>query len=785
MKKLKIKRYFNEKFNTFKNGKKNAGITLVALIITIVILIILSAVVITNVLDNGTLKFSEKAGERTIVEKEKELITLSLANIEIDNFLDEDMKSKQNQKSGYEIETGSGNMEMSVFANSLAKELNKQSKTLDNTLKLSMQNIKIATTNPVKIAATGTYQLNKNGILVWDYDKSNDEDYVLSSDWVKVKFENTKYNNMYIVNKWSGKIIEGRDLYKALFPLDEPGNYYCTVDAGTKAKWVYMKKFDERIPDGANIKYRIFVSDDKETWKEYPTIADIDKFTRYIRINIELIPNSAGVCPRLGGLTVKFKRAGDIGEDIGEVNSEETSNILSVTNGYKPENLEKPATLSQIIKLSTPMNPSQIESSVDVPIESNDGKPVPSGYVSNNFYVSNDGKTWVPIENAEQSTSYYYVKVNTTISRSGIGNSGTSEEGGSSSSASGSAGGTSGTSGETSYADISNIVIGIASVNPQSETPKQLEVEIWKTIDTRYYYAIADGPAEWIKMNVDETIPEGTRIKYYSAKSNDGDNWTAYSNDITENNDSDYVKVKVDFQTKDISSNEKPLLNSLEIVCNYNGKEITHKPSQQSVWNFSVASQNTNYGTVSNNSGTYKYKTPITVTATPITGYTLIGWSDGKNIVSKEQTYTFNMPKSDYSLNAIWMPNTTNLGEVIVYDEHTTFVVVKNGKTWKQAQEFAKSYGGRLAVVDNAKKQALIYSKVKSVGDAWIGATDEAQEGVWLYTDGRPLTYSNWNGGEPNNSGGNEDYAEMYMSSGRWNDLNGSQSYPFIIEFNN
>ena len=42
MKKLKIKRYFNEKFNTFKNGKKNAGITLVALIIVVIVLLILA-----------------------------------------------------------------------------------------------------------------------------------------------------------------------------------------------------------------------------------------------------------------------------------------------------------------------------------------------------------------------------------------------------------------------------------------------------------------------------------------------------------------------------------------------------------------------------------------------------------------------------------------------------------------------------------------------------------------------------------------------------------------------
>lgn len=216
-----------------------------------------------------------------------------------------------------------------------------------------------------------------------------------------------------------------------------------------------------------------------------------------------------------------------------------------------------------------------------------------------------------------------------------------------------------------------------------------------------------------------------------------------------------------------------------------NGNEVPVDLNIVEAWNLTVESQNTSYGVVSNNSGTYKPNTPITVTATPTDGYQLVGWSDGENIVSKENTYSFTMPKHDYKLTAIWISNNIALGEVLVYDEHTTFIVVRNPKTWLDAQSFAESYGGRLAVIDCKEKQDLIYSKVRSIGDAWIGLTDEANEGVWLYTDGRPATiYSNWNSGEPNNSG-NEDYAEMYMASGKWNDLNGTQAYPFIMELIN
>jgi hypothetical protein len=62
----------------------------------------------------------------------------------------------------------------------------------------------------------------------------------------------------------------------------------------------------------------------------------------------------------------------------------------------------------------------------------------------------------------------------------------------------------------------------------------------------------------------------------------------------------------------------------------------------------------------------------------------------------------------------------------------------------------------------------------------WIGANDQGTEGVWVWPDGEQFwsgdaggssvggLYENWNGGEPNNSGG-EDCAE-FRTDGLWND---------------
>jgi len=55
-------------------------------------------------------------------------------------------------------------------------------------------------------------------------------------------------------------------------------------------------------------------------------------------------------------------------------------------------------------------------------------------------------------------------------------------------------------------------------------------------------------------------------------------------------------------------------------------------------------------------------------------------------------------------------------------------------------------------------------------GDYWIGFTDQGTEGSWYWYDGSPVSYTNWEPGEPNNSGWwGEDCAEMW-GDGLWND---------------
>ncbi len=116
------------------------------------------------------------------------------------------------------------------------------------------------------------------------------------------------------------------------------------------------------------------------------------------------------------------------------------------------------------------------------------------------------------------------------------------------------------------------------------------------------------------------------------------------------------------------------------------------------------------------------------------------------------------------------------------------------GITWTAARDAAALrtfYGlqGYLATLTLPEEADLLGKQ--SSGAGWIGASDAAVEGQWLWVTGPeagtqfwnggaggnatiPFNYANWNNGEPNNSG-NEDYAHINAPGtgfdGSWNDL--------------
>ncbi len=97
--------------------------------------------------------------------------------------------------------------------------------------------------------------------------------------------------------------------------------------------------------------------------------------------------------------------------------------------------------------------------------------------------------------------------------------------------------------------------------------------------------------------------------------------------------------------------------------------------------------------------------------------------------------------------------------------------------SWTVAEAAAVSLGGHLATVRSQAEHDFLnatFHNYQGVDiDLWIGFNDAAVEGTFVWSSGEPVTYTNWDTGEPNDAGGNEDYANLRKNNPNalWNDL--------------
>ncbi len=159
-----------------------------------------------------------------------------------------------------------------------------------------------------------------------------------------------------------------------------------------------------------------------------------------------------------------------------------------------------------------------------------------------------------------------------------------------------------------------------------------------------------------------------------------------------------------------------------------------------------------------------------------------------------EAAYQVTLRKVTYK-NTAASPNTSSrtvsfsLNAALPYsgNNHYYEFISASNPSWTTAQTSAAArtyFGlqGYLVTSTSAGENAFIASKLS--GQGWLGASDAASEGEWKWvtgpengtnfwngaSGGSVVTYANWNSGEPNDSGGNEDYGQ-FIADGKWNDL--------------
>ena len=132
-------------------------------------------------------------------------------------------------------------------------------------------------------------------------------------------------------------------------------------------------------------------------------------------------------------------------------------------------------------------------------------------------------------------------------------------------------------------------------------------------------------------------------------------------------------------------------------------------------------------------------------------------------------------------------------GDAHMSDGTSCFVFFATPKTWPQAKAACDALPGHLAKVASAGDEAIV-AQVSLNADSFLGATDAATEGTFLWEDGTPLAYTDFRTGEPNNGGGmyQEDclvYAGKKVPPG-WDDrpcttsiVLGAGAYPYVCEY--
>jgi hypothetical protein len=114
---------------------------------------------------------------------------------------------------------------------------------------------------------------------------------------------------------------------------------------------------------------------------------------------------------------------------------------------------------------------------------------------------------------------------------------------------------------------------------------------------------------------------------------------------------------------------------------------------------------------------------------------------------------------------------------------HEYYLLSRN--TWTASEAEAERLGGTLAIIKSVGDQEWVFSTFASYGETnrnlWIGMHRSYSGGPMVWVTDTPVSYSNWERGQPDNNSGNESYVHMFCHvgdrvPGTWNDLSDAAS---------
>ncbi len=103
--------------------------------------------------------------------------------------------------------------------------------------------------------------------------------------------------------------------------------------------------------------------------------------------------------------------------------------------------------------------------------------------------------------------------------------------------------------------------------------------------------------------------------------------------------------------------------------------------------------------------------------------------------------------------------------------------------SWHEARDRCHRAGGQLVVIHDAATQAFVKSLAKE-NRVWLGATDELNEGHWLWVDGSEMTYTAFGTKEANHGKNEDHYLRMQLTESLWKrDKNKTNTSGYVCEW--
>ncbi|XP_022799604.1 uncharacterized protein LOC111337536 isoform X3 [Stylophora pistillata] len=130
-------------------------------------------------------------------------------------------------------------------------------------------------------------------------------------------------------------------------------------------------------------------------------------------------------------------------------------------------------------------------------------------------------------------------------------------------------------------------------------------------------------------------------------------------------------------------------------------------------------------------------------------------------------------PKPDLQCGAGWIGALGDFGS-FCYKE------IFERKSWDNAHQTCKGFGGELFSVTNAYEQRFIenFTNIES----WLGYRDKSRDGTWTWSDSSLSVFTNWDSSAKDDHGKGRDCVLLSSKEGKWKDASCSQTHEYLCK---